>query len=271
MHDSNAIAFATPAPNLRRRGSARPTPEFMSTTAQLHTDPHWLAGYRRGDTEALQRVVDEHAVELRRILEVGLVTKSEGKRVRLRITDPDERDEIVNEVFARGFSAATRRNYKGVAPFFPYLCRICRNVVVDRFHASRREAELFQPDHVDSPSGGWAFSERAADWQTGPISMGRSPELSAARTQLATALAEFMESLSDQERALLRTYYEDDASQRAAAERLGVDRNRVRYLVAGVRRRLLSHMRQERVIRDLDPNQLLELIAALVVAGASVS
>lgn len=268
MHDSAALTFVTPVPIPRYRGGVRPSDSMSSS--QLHSDPHWLAGYRRGDTAALQRIVDEHGDELRRILEVGLVTRSDGQRVRLRIVDPDARDEIVNEVFARAFSDATRRNYKGVAPFFPYLCRICRNVVVDRHHESRRQAELFRSDNVESPSGGWAFSDRAADWETGPISMGRSPELSAARAQLATALSEFMSSLSDQERALLRAYYEDDASQRAAAESLGVDRNRVRYLVAGVRRRLLVHMRNEKVIQELDPGQLLEIIAALVVAGGAL-
>ncbi|MFT6396502.1 MAG: RNA polymerase sigma factor (sigma-70 family) [Bradymonadia bacterium] len=242
----------------------------MSDSKLMHTDSHWLAGYRRGDADALKRVFETHSDELQKLLLTGMVTKSEGKRVRIRIQDPDERDEITNEVFARAFSVATRRNYRGIAPFFPYLCRICRNVVVDRFHAARREQALFRSDNVDSPSGGFALSEQAADWQTGPVSLGRSPELSAARSQLSTALQSFMTTLTDEERELLRLYYEDDASQRDAAERLGIDRNRVRYLVAGVRRRLLTHMRNERLIDKLDPNQLLEIIAALIVAGMAL-
>ncbi len=270
MHDSSAIALPTPVPHQRRWGSVRSTTDRMSDSHLLHKDPHWLAGYRCGESEALQRVFETHSEELQKLLLTGMVTKSEGKRVRVRIQDADERDEIINEVFARAFSVATRRNYKGVAPFFPYLCRICRNVVVDRFHASRRERAMFRSDNVESPSGGFSLSDQAADWETGPVSMGRSPELAAARSQLATALGTFMETLNDEERELMRLYYEDDASQRSAAERLGIDRNRVRYLVAGVRRRLLTHMRNERLIDELDPNQLLEIIAALVVAGTAL-
>lgn len=270
MHDSSALALPAPASHQRRQGSVRSATNQMSSSTLLHKDPHWLAGYRRGDADALQRVFDSHSDELQKLLTTGMVTKSEGKRVRIRIQDPDERDEVINEVFARAFSVATRRNYRGVAPFFPYLCRICRNVVVDRFHESRRERALFRSDNVDSPSGGFALSEQAADWQSGPTSLGRSPEMSAARTQLATALQAFMTTLTDEERELMRLYYEDDASQRTAAERLGIDRNRVRYLVTGVRRRLLNHMRNERLIDELDPGQLLEIIAALIVAGTAL-
>lgn len=204
MHDSSAIALPTPVPHQRPWGSVRSLTDSMSDSKLMHEDPHWLAGYRRGDAEALQRVFETHSEELKRLLLTGLVTKSEGKRVRIRIQDPDERDEILNEVFARAFSDATRRNYRGVAPFFPQLCRICRNVVVDRFHASRREQALFRSENADSPSGGYPLSDQAADWQTGPVSLGRSPELSAARSQVAAALAEFMTTLTDEERELLR-------------------------------------------------------------------
>ena len=103
MHDSSAIALPTPVPHQRPWGSVRSLTDSMSDSKLMHEDPHWLAGYRRGDAEALQRVFETHSEELKRLLLTGLVTKSEGKRVRIRIQDPDERDEILNEVFARAF------------------------------------------------------------------------------------------------------------------------------------------------------------------------
>lgn len=262
MYQEATLTYSTPIAPPAGRGAAR---ERMAN--ELHNDAAWLAAYRRGDADALSRLYERYAPELRDILKKGLVTRGEQGRVRIQLREADEQEEVVQEVFARVFSETTRRNYQGVAPFFPYLSRICRNVVVDRFHRQRREAQMFRSDVMETPSGQWSYADRTAAEKSGPVAMGQSPERRASRAALADLLSTFLSTLNDEERALLTLYYEDDASQRDAAERLGISRQRVRTVVGRLRRRLLKHLRQHGWIEDLDVGQLLHALALLAAAG----
>ncbi len=264
MLDETTLTFSAPVvPSQACRAFAH---EPMRPT-ELHADARWLARYRLGEPEALARVYETYAPELEDVLRKGLVTRGAQGRVRIRLDD-DERQEVVNEVFVRVFEDRTRRNFTGNAPFFPYLARICRNVVVDRHRRERRDAQMFRSDVTETASGQWSYADRTAAERSGPVALGRSPERSASRSALADAMRTFLDTLSDEERALLTLYYEDDSSQREAAERLGLGRQQVRTMIARLRTRLLRHLRQQGWIEDLDAAELLRALAALAAAGA---
>jgi len=264
MVHPNTLSLSAPVP--RPRGRRASACESMSRP-ELHRDAQWLAAYRRGDADALDRIVRTYGPELREILTKGLVTRQDERRARYRPADEDEMAEITNEVFLRAISERTRQNYEGVAPFFPYLARICRNVVVDRFHRAQRERRMFESDQVMTASGEWSRADRTAASASGPVALGRSPERSATRRAMAAALAEFLADLTDEERALLRVYYDDDASQRQAAEQLGMNRNRVRAVISKLRTRMLRHLEAEGWLDDANPDDLKRTLQVLLTTG----
>ncbi len=245
-----------------RQASAQPqrVDAEVSVSDELHHDESWLQAYRRGESTAMARVYERYAPELQRMLRRGLRTRSADTRIRLVIRNEDERAEIVQEVFARAFSDSARRSYKGVAPYFPFLRRICRNVIVDRHRASKRARTRMVSDVQKTASGEYSRIERTGDDTGALFGLGRNPERSVLHQQIADALEGFVSELGEDEQRLVRLYYQDPISQRDAAAEMGVDRNRVRALVSGIRGQLLAYMRREGLIESLDPQELMEIV-----------
>jgi DNA-directed RNA polymerase specialized sigma24 family protein len=52
--------------------------------------------------------------------------------------DADGERELVQDTFAKAFAAAARQAYDGVSPYRPYLLRITKNLMIDRYRAAQR-------------------------------------------------------------------------------------------------------------------------------------
>lgn len=226
----------------------------------LRHEPEWLDGLRAGDRRALARAVEAYSGMLHLRLGHGFSTTSDGQRVRLRVHDPEERDEIVQETFARAFRASARSRYSGSSDYGAYLLRICRNLAIDRFRRTCSERAVIAPAAVD-------LLERAPMREDdGSSGVGGSPERAVARNQIAGLMRDFLAELDDQDLRLMRLYAEDDVSQRGAADALGVERHAVRARLADVRSRLLRFMKRRGAIDALDVEQLMQLVTVTAAA-----
>jgi RNA polymerase sigma-70 factor, ECF subfamily len=241
------------------------TPKRSEAAIDLHEDRELLDAFRRGDPTVLSRLYTTFAPALTRFLAGGFSSARDGRSVRVAIADPSERLDLVQDTFTKAFAERNRLAYDGIHPYGPFLVRIARNLAIDRLRKSRRWARLVVEDKpVSADDGAPSLIERAAD------SHSESPETNAARRQIVDVLRSYLATLPVQERELLSLYHNDEASQRTAAEAMGLTRNQVRTLVARVRRGLLAHMQAQGVIRGLDPAELLAAVSllALLARGA---
>jgi RNA polymerase sigma factor (sigma-70 family) len=237
-------------------------------TEDLRHDLDWLAAFQRGDVEALGRAVEEYQSMLQERLQRGFFTAAGGTRIRLRVHDVDERDDLIQDTFARAFRASAREAYSGSGDYGAYLLRICRNLTIDRFRRTCTERDMIAPDafeRLDRTS-----AHESLDWSGGHQAFGRGPEASAQRSQLAGHLREFFATLSDEDIRLITLYSEGDMSQRQAADALGIERHQVRSMLSSVRLRLLKFMKRRHLIDTLDAERLLELVTASVTFIALV-
>ena len=62
------------------------------------------------------------------------------RMVARRVDDPDEAEELTQEVFARAIASLSNFRYVGV-PFRGYLARIARNLLCDRWRSTRGRSE----------------------------------------------------------------------------------------------------------------------------------
>lgn len=254
------IAPSPPPQAASRRGVVRTGRGEGSIN--LHEDREALDAFRRGDEVVLTRIYQVFAPSLGRFLASGFSSARDGRPVRVSISDPAERLDLVHDTFAKAFDERNRLAYDGIHPYGPFLVRIARNLAIDRLRKTRRWSRLVVEDRpVGAESDAPSLLDRAVDRASA------SPEEDAARGQLAAVFREYLDSLPSQERELMALYH-DEASQRTAAQAMGLSRNQIRTLVARVRRGLLTHMQSRGVIRSLDPAELLKAMTLLgVLAG----
>ena len=237
-------------------------------TEDLRHDPDWLAAFKRGDEGAMARVVREYQPMLQERLQRGFFTSAGGSRIRLRVHDVDERDDLIQDTFARAFRASARRSYSGESDYGAFLLRICRNLTIDRFRRTCTERDMIAPDAFDRLDR--MTPGETMDWSGGHRAFGKGPEAEAQRSQLSGHLREFLSSLPDEDLQLITLYSEGDMSQRQAADALGIERHQVRSMLGSVRSRLLKFMKRRHLIDTLDAERLLELVTASVTFIALV-
>lgn len=230
----------------------------------LHQDRALLDAFRRGDPQVLTQIYHAFAPALGRFLAGGFSSAQDGRVVRVAIGDASERLDLVQDAFTKAFAERNRLAYDGIHPYGPFLVRIARNLAIDRLRKTRRWARLVVEDRpLTTEQGSPTLIDRAEDRG------GMSPEEQAARRQMIDALTSYLAGLPEDERRLLALYHNDEASQRTAAEAMGLTRNQIRTLVARVRRGLLAHMQERGVIRGLDPAELMRAVTMLAILAGT--
>jgi RNA polymerase sigma factor (sigma-70 family) len=135
----------------------------------------------------------------------------------------------VQETFARAFAARARTAYNGIDPYRPYLMRIAKNLLIDRFRASAKQAvEL--PDDVEFELGEEPVDR---DWE-----------------QRRAATLEYLATLDAFTREIVRLRFEQELSQDDAAARIGCSRRRVRTSEANVQKQLRRWLSKRGLLRD---------------------
>src|SRR4051794_13362487 len=196
-------------------------------------DRDLLDRFRRGDRAALaagfEQYVDDVAILARR----GFMIESSGHVV-VRGAGRDGEHELVQETFAKAFSERARLAYDGVSPYRPYLLRITKNLMIDRYRAAQKDARTIAIDAVDLDAVQPA-SEEPIDpmWQ-----------------KLAAATAELVATLGPLERQFVTLRFEEGASQDRVAEALGCTRRKVRTLERDVHKALRRWLKQRGLLQS---------------------
>ncbi len=178
-----------------------------------------LAKYRQGDRATLRALYDEHLRAVFVVVRRGFVVNGKGVP---GVIEPAAQQDLMQDTFIRAFSSTARQRYSGDVPFRAYLLQITRNLMIDRARAAGR-AELVALDDTAEVADAADSTEDAID--------------EARRVQ---RVQQYVSTLDEEHRAVFRLRFDDNLSERDAAETLQVTRRRIRtlhdHLVEGFRR-----------------------------------
>jgi RNA polymerase sigma factor (sigma-70 family) len=187
-----------------------------------------LDRFRRGDRAALAEVYYRYVDDVATLARRGFTIESIG-HVYVRGVSGDAEREIVQETFARAFAEKARVAFNGIDPYRPYLMRIAKNLLIDRFRAgSKQEVEL-------DDNAAFELGEEPVDldWE-----------------QRRTATVEYLATLAPEMRQIVRLRFEDELSQDDVAAKVGCSRRRVRTLEAKAQKELRKWLHKRGLLRD---------------------
>jgi RNA polymerase sigma factor (sigma-70 family) len=186
-----------------------------------------LDRFRRGERSALSEVYYRYVDEVATLARRGFTIESIG-HVYVRGTGRDGERELVQETFAKAFSEKARAAFDGLSPYRPYLLRITKNLMIDRFRADKRQAGV-ELDAVNVDEGQLAEPEQPPDlhWK-----------------KLHAAASEFIATLDPESRQLVTLRFDDELSQDDVAAKLGCSRRRVRTVEEKVQAELRSWLKK---------------------------
>lgn len=202
----------------------------------LERDRALLDAFRRGDRVALTQVFRAFLDDVAGTLRAGVVVSVDGQRVRVGVGLPEhEVESLVQETFARAFSAKARASYDGLRPYGAYLATIARNLLIDRERSRRRENVV--------PIGDLAILP--ADERT-------DPSVHLEEQQLRAVIHAVKKSLEEPEISIFRLRFEERQSCRAIGEALGLTEIMVRRRETRLRDRLLRELRAAGFLEHAD-------------------
>jgi RNA polymerase sigma-70 factor (ECF subfamily) len=184
----------------------------------LATDRDLLRRFRDGNRDAMRQVFLHYAPKVSAMLQSGFAFQSAGRPFRFkgyaRIHDIENARQ---EVFMRAFAPTARLNYDGIRPFEDYLFGIQRNYVLSEFR--RHESALDQ----------YLSLEESADELDTEASMHLpNADQLLEEQEVNQLLAEFVATLSDEQRRFYAARFAEPRTQEEAAEILGMTRIQVR-------------------------------------------
>jgi RNA polymerase sigma-70 factor (ECF subfamily) len=200
-------------------------------------NPDLLIRFRQGEGGALETVYWAYVDRVARVVQA--VAKSylppRGERVRF---GGAEVGDLVQEVFVRAFSPASRLGYDCSRPYGPYLAQIARNVVVDHWRQTRRLVAVDVAPLLDALSlEADAIEKVPEDWaDEGTIAV----------------VERYLASLEPDVRRVHQALYVQGLSQRDAAAALGVGRQAIRGIEARLRAGLRRELRRAGRLHDDD-------------------
>lgn len=182
-----------------------------------------LDRFRAGDRDALTAVYRRYVDDVAALARRGFTIESQGHLYVAGAANADEERDLVQETFARAFAEPARRRFDGLRPYRPYVLRITKNLMIDRFRARRRE-----PAANPSSLGIDAILEGAE------LDAGVELPEDLAWAELRAATREFVETLDERSQAVVRARFEEELSQKATAARLQCSRRKVRTAEARI-------------------------------------
>lgn len=196
----------------------------------MRTDPEFLRAFRAGERDALREVYVQHMAQVDSLVRFGFTTKGPPP-ARVPGVTSDAAKDLVHDVFLKAFRASAREAYDGLRPYAPYLLRIAKNVVLDRYRRQKHERMHTStvPHDIDAILAGQSELPAANPEEDGDF---RALE---ARTQ------QFVAGLNAEQRQFVTLRFREELSQAEVATRMGVTRRRVRTL----EERVLSGLRLE--------------------------
>lgn len=202
----------------------------MATTnrpVDLCQDRAWLDAFRRGDKAAMERVFRTYAPYVMAIIRRGYSGGASGGTA-LGTHNPDEQQELMQDVFVRVLQPGMRERYDGVRPYAAFLRSVVGNVMLEHVRRKMKAASRT----VDVPDG--MEPEGMAGW-TPDVPLPDEMFMDEQERQLAGA---FVATLTPDEQAFVEKRFVDGMSQRDAADVLGLGRQTVRTLEKVMRDKL---------------------------------
>jgi RNA polymerase sigma-70 factor (ECF subfamily) len=174
-----------------------------------------LDRFRRGDRATLAAVYERYVDDVATLARRGFTIESSG-HVYVRGAGRDGEYEITQETFARAFAEKARLAYDGLQPYRPYLLRITKNLMIDRYRAEQKAEQGI--DDLDQLLAANADLPAAEE----PIELHSKALFEAATAYVATLDAEH--------RQFVTLRFEDEHSQDETAAHMKCTRRRVRTL-----------------------------------------
>jgi RNA polymerase sigma factor (sigma-70 family) len=170
-----------------------------------------LDAFRRGEEWALRTVYREYAPRVARYAKWNF---------EMSHVDVSETTQLT---FIRVFSEPARLSYDGVRPYLNFILRAAHNVAVNELKKAWRRHETL-PEAADDA---WleALSPAAED----------DAETRAFRAERQALLGKLTQVLDPLERSVLEKRFIEEMTQEAAAEALGLTRQRVRTIERDIR------------------------------------
>jgi RNA polymerase sigma-70 factor (ECF subfamily) len=195
-----------------------------------------LDAFRKGERQALAKVYEHYVDQVATLARRGFTMDSQG-HVYVRGRDPEVERELVQETFSRAFSEKARNSFDGLRPYRPFLLRITKNLMIDRYRSEKRSKETSEARGAGDID---EILERNADL---------APEVDVEGDlhwkALREATTRFVSGESTETQELVRLRFEEECSQEEAAKRMGISRRRVRTLEARVQKSLRKHLRSQ--------------------------
>jgi len=193
----------------------------------LCEDRAWLNDFRAGKRDALERLFRTYAPYVLAIVRRGY-SGAHGGRV-YGITNQDEQQELLQEVFVRVLSPHMRERYNGLTPYSAFLRAVVGNVMLE---------------HVRKKTGSKLdFTDEIDDILPQPWSPGQAlPDELFLEEQDRLMVQEFLATLDPPLRAFVAKRFMEGLSQRDAADVLGLGRQVVRTLETQVRTRFQAFL-----------------------------
>lgn len=196
-----------------------------------------LDRFRRGARDALERVYYRYVADVATLARRGFTIESSGHAY-VRGLDADGERELVQETFVKAFAEKARLAYDGVSPYRPYLLRITKNLMIDRYRAARHapveldEAGVGDIDRLLAANADFAAGDERTDlhWK-----------------RLSTATNEYVAALDDESRQLIALRFVEELSQDDTALQMKCSRRRVRTVEDRVITGLRKSLRKRRL------------------------
>jgi RNA polymerase sigma factor (sigma-70 family) len=186
-----------------------------------------LLRFRAGEAGVQGEVYSIYAPALARTLGEGLVITVDARTYRFNgFAAAFDLDDVVQETFIRAFSESARNAYDGIRPFRTWLLAIAKNLLIDRFRQAKRTTSLFT-----------MLEPETAEGSSSPAV---SPENNAIDAQLRRTYSEFMATLDERSRTLIRLRFEESETRRAVTEATGLSAMQVRSRESQLRKKLFD-------------------------------
>ena len=212
--------------------------------ALLENNRPLLDAFRRGEEWALRMVYREYAPKVARYAKWNF---------EMSYVDVSETTQLT---FIRAFSEPARLSYDGLRPYLNFILRAAHNVAVNELKKAWRRHETM-PEAADD-----AWPETLASAVEDDV------EARAFRAERQKLLATLTQVLDPLERRVLEKRFIEEMTQEAAAEALGLTRQRVRTIERNIRAKAFRVFKTSGYLpKHLSPVLLAVLVDLLLRGG----
>lgn len=193
-----------------------------------------LDRFRRGEREALREVYEAYVNDVATLARRGFTMESQG-HVYVTGADAEGEHELVQESFVKAFGEQARVSFDGLRPYRPFLLRITKNLMIDRYRARKKQ-------HAREDGTGIGDIDELLE-ANADFAIVEDPDEGLHWQRLEATTREFLAKLSTESQDVIRLRFEEELSQDAVADQLQCSRRRVRTVESKVQKQLKRHLK----------------------------